>query len=94
MLRVSSERVAALLGLYEGPQALTDQIWLHDKNVLAARLILNNIAEYNADNIIGSHSQDTNPTTLRKHSQFHNETCHPASPNKPNNAPGGFMSNE
>jgi hypothetical protein len=35
----------ALLDLYEGPRALTDQIWLDDKNVLAARLILNNIAE-------------------------------------------------
>jgi hypothetical protein len=45
VLRVSSERVAALLDLYEGPRALTDQIWLDDKNVLAARLILNNIAE-------------------------------------------------
>jgi hypothetical protein len=34
-----------LLDLYEGPRALTDQIWLDDKNVLGARLILNNIAE-------------------------------------------------
>jgi hypothetical protein len=45
VLRVSSERVAALLYLYEGPRALTDQMLLDDKNVLAARLILNNIAE-------------------------------------------------
>jgi hypothetical protein len=45
VLRVSNERVAAFLDLYEGPRALTDQMWLDDKNVLAARLILNHIAE-------------------------------------------------
>jgi len=73
VLHVPSDGVAALSDLYEGPQSLTDEMWLDDKNVLGARLILNNIAAWDLNHVIGGHSDNTDPEVLKEHAQFHND---------------------
>ncbi len=73
VLHVPSADVAALSDLYEGPRAFTDKMWLDDKNVLGARVILNNTAALNAKHVIGGHSDDTNPQALQEHAEFHND---------------------
>ena len=73
VVHVPSAKVAALADMYEGPRAITDTMWLEDKNVLGTRLILNKVASWDLNHVLGGHSSETDPQAVREHAEFHND---------------------
>ncbi len=66
------EQIVVTSDMYE-PRALTHKNWVHDKNFVGTRYILNTISEWDLKHAINAHSQGTDPIDLYENVDYYND---------------------
>lgn len=72
IVSLPKEKVVLTADMYDS-YGLTPGTFLDDKNMLGSRSILNTIAQWDLNHAITTHSQGTEPETLRLHAQYYND---------------------
>ncbi len=66
------EQIVVTSDMYE-PRALTHKNWVHDKNFVGTRYILNTISEWDLKHAINAHSLGTDPVDLYENVDYYND---------------------
>ncbi|MGB1237452.1 MAG: MBL fold metallo-hydrolase [Pseudomonadales bacterium] len=72
VIYVPADKVAASADLYL-PKALTNRKWIDDKNYLGTRKVLNEMASWDLQHTVTSHSADTSLSGLYENRDYYND---------------------